>query len=200
MNLYQLSAIIGLVVLGLVLLGVAAYFLVRYFQLRKGVYYHNVVGRYLKRWCALRRYRLVENLELIHQGRRLKVDFAIVGIFGVVFVGVFPQQADLYGNDGDSNWLAKRSQTQRESFPNPVDRCQDLMAEVRNAFSRKNIYNIQMEQFYIFPCRRYKCFVAERYPVLTLPKFKAVLTRDKYHEEKNVDMDQLVEILRSLQV
>ena len=193
MNPYLL---IFLLVLGLGMMATGGYFLLRSFQMRRGTIYHNRVGRYLRRWCAVRRYRLLENVVTTCKGQRLKTDFIVVGIFGVLLVNVFPKDADLYGNDGDAAWMVKKSQTDRRTIPNPIDQCDRVIASLREAFAGQKVYKIPMEQFYIYPCRRFKCFVADRYPVYLFSKFKALLTRDKYHEEKDIDMEQLEALIR----
>lgn len=193
MNPYLL---IFLLVLGLAMMATGGYFLLRSFQMRRGTFYHNRVGRYLRRWCAVRRYRLLENVAISHKGQRIQTDFIVVGIFGVLFINVFSKDADLYGNDGDALWMVKKSQTDRRTFPNPIDQCDGAIASLRETFAKQKIYKISMEQFYIYPCRRFKCFVADRYPVYPFAKFKALLTRDKYHEEKGIDMEQLESLIR----
>lgn len=193
MNPYLL---IFLLVLGVAMMATGGYFLLRSIQMRKGTFYHNRVGRYLKRWCAVRRYRLLENVEVTDKGYRIKTDFIVVGIFGVLLVNVFPYDADLYGNDGDSMWMMKKSQTDRRSLRNPIDACDRVVNALRERFAKEKVYKIPMEQFYIYPCRKFKCFVADRYPVYPLAKFKAILTRDKYHEEKHIDMERLEELIR----
>jgi len=193
MNPYLL---IFLLVLGAAMMATGGYFLLRSFQMRRGTFYHHRVGRYLKRWCAVRRYRLLENIEITDKGRRIKTDFIVVGIFGVLFINVFPYDADLYGNDGDAAWMVKKSQADRRSIPSPIDACDRAVSALRESFARQKVYKIPMEQFYIYPCRRFKCFVADRYPVYPFAKFKAVLTRDKYHEEKGIDMEQLETLIR----
>ena len=190
----------GMIVLGLALMSFGGYCIVRTVEMRRGTFYHRRIGRYLRRWCGVRRYRLLENVTLLANGARVKTDFIIVGIFGIVFLNVFPKDADIYGNEGDSVWMAKRSQTEKVNFANPIEQCDEAIAAVRAAFARAKVYNVQMEQFYVFPCRRFKCFVADKYPVLTPKKFRAVLTRDKYHEEKKVDMNKLAELIRSVSV
>ncbi len=122
-----------------------------------------------------------------------QVDAVAVGVFGVIGVKAYGYNGEIYGTEQDKEWLRVGHQDTRERFPNPILEANQDVQALRSVLQKTKARNVPIEVAVVFTNRKAQLAVGRGSEVLKNKEWKALLRRDKYQQEKGVDMDKVYE-------
>lgn len=186
--------------LALGLTAVALVFLLILWMIRRStnpkVCRKKVVG-ILKRYAAIRQFRVLTDLDLELDGRTAHFDQVLIGFYGISFFTCLPESAAYYGQQRDEKWSRVDADGKKTYLPNPAD-CRGAGDRYGTPYFRENnVYNIQMEHLVVFAGARKKTevYVKASVPTLKRKELKQLLDKVKYQKDNSVDVEMLAGLL-----
>ena len=186
--------------LALGLTAVALVFLLILWMIRRStnpkVCRKKVVG-ILKRYAAIRQFRVLTDLDLELDGRTAHFDQVLIGFYGISFFTCLPESAAYYGQQRDEKWSRVDADGKKTYLPNPLIAGEQGIDTVRRIFAKNNVYNIQMEHLVVFAGARKKTevYVKASVPTLKRKELKQLLDKVKYQKDNSVDVEMLAGLL-----
>lgn len=164
-------------------------------QVKNGTYVHNKVDKILKRYGVIRNFKILRDFEIRANGESVKVEHALIGFFGIIFLTARGETADFYGERTSENWLMVKDETKRKRIPNPIAQNEKAMALARNVLGQNKIYKVPMEGLAVFSGREKKTnlYCADS-TVIRLKALKGYLNKAKFDKDNNVDVDEVKRI------
>ncbi|MBE6884630.1 MAG: hypothetical protein E7487_08505 [Ruminococcaceae bacterium] len=197
--------IIALIASGIVTIAIAAAILipviVRENRLKKGVYGRLKIYSALKRFASFRNFKVLSNVTIKQGGKSAYFENIMVSFYGIMAVSTINDKSEYYGERRARNWTKitesgdGKSQI-KESVANIVLEGEDNMSLLREVFSHKKIYGLQIEQFVVLTRRKKhgaaQCFLSGCPEILKFSEFKKNLHKVKYEKDNDVDVDAVV--------
>lgn len=159
----------------------------------------NKVKGMLKRFAALRQYKVLSDVTVQYEGKKAHFDQILVGVYGISFVSCLADSAAYYGQEREEKWAKVDSKTGKKSyFANPITAGEKAIDLVRRVFSKNNVYGIQMEHLIVFAGspRKTEIFVKGSIPMLRRSDLKKLLDKVRYEEDRGVDVEKIVKLLQ----
>ena len=128
-------------------------------------------------------------------GKFAEADFIIVGYYGVTAVKCIPMGGEIYGTAQDETWLQVLG-GQRKSVPNPLLGLEAGARLVRDTLFTAKLKNVPVEMIAVFTNPKATIAVGKSAGYFTLKTFKQLLRKDKYLQDKNVDVDATLAAIR----
>lgn len=124
-----------------------------------------------------------------------QVDALAVGVFGVIGLKAYGYSGEIYGTPQDKDWLRVGYEDTREYFPNPILEGNRDVQALRSALQKTKARNVPIEVAVVFTNRKAALAVGRGGGVMKNKEWKALLGRDKYQQEKGVDIDKVWQAL-----
>lgn len=192
----QTALIVLAALLAVVALAILSIILWHRGLMKKGVLGHRKVMSQLRRYAAIRRYRVLENVTIRSGDREAVIECLMVGFFGVLLVYAMNDTAEYYGDDKSKEWVRVTPKT-RVKVPNTMKQASEAAELLREVFSKQKVYNIKVESATVFCGSVKKSLVAITNPqnLMLLGEFSKYLHRAKFEKDNDVDVPVLTEMI-----
>jgi len=195
------STTLWLAILCAVILVCAVFFFIRHLRINvlnptgKGEW--KKCNRTLSRFALLRRYKVLDHVELRLGGERIVVENMLVGCFGILLVETMGMRGSYYGTASAPQWTLAKDDFHKESFPNPLLTQQRQIAALRELFAEKAIYKVPIEGVVVFTNKSNKTEVlVSGVSNLLMPgKLGGYLQQDRFEKDLGVDEEKLCALL-----
>ena len=124
-----------------------------------------------------------------------RLDALAIGVFGILGVKAYGYNGEIYGSAQDKEWLRVGYGDVRERFPNPVLEANRDVQALRSVLQKTRARNVPIEVVPVFVNPKAELAVGRGSGILTIKEFKSLLGRDKYQQEKGVDMQKAEEAI-----
>jgi hypothetical protein len=152
----------------------------------------------LKRYSALRDYKVLSNLTVKTEDGEHTFDNILVGNFGILTAVCFDKKGELYGNERDESFVLVGVKMDRTLVPNLIKKAQKDTAVIREILSKNKIYNIRVSNAIVIESSACKpTFSNPDNPVLTLSEFSKYLKTDKFENDYKADVDRIISALEA---
>lgn len=151
-----------------------------------------------RRFCAGEGAHLIAPATLARSGVYADLDFILVGAFGVLCVKCLGMAGQIYGTAGDAKWLqvTGKEGEKRSSFDNPLMQAARDTRLVRDALFSANLKSVPVETVCVFTNRSAQLALPRDTGHYTVRTFRDLLDKDKYHQDRRVDVEKVVDALR----
>ena len=192
------------IIIGAAALGIAAVLAIilavmNWYYRKKGIDGKRKIHKLLKKFALIRRFRVLEDLELpVKSGGTVRADHILIGFFGIMIITEKNAAGSIYGSGWDKKWVrvvTKNEQEKRGSFANPVLQNQACLEAVRDILTSQKIYKTSIENYVVFTNSKAVLNTERGLPVMTLKAFKKLLKREKYSADGSVDVEHTAEVL-----
>lgn len=165
-----------------------------YVQTKSGVYVHNKVDGILKRYGIIRNFKILRDFEISANGESVKVEHALIGFFGIIFISARGETADFYGEKTSEDWLMIKNE-KKTRIENPIAKNDKAIRIARNLLGKNKIYNIPMEGIAVFNGREKKTtiYCADN-TIMRCKELYKYLNKAKFDKDNNVDVDTVKEL------
>ena len=156
--------------------------------------------RILKRYAALRRFKVLKNLCFETDRGSVEVETMLVGFFGILLVHTCGARGEYYCDSTGSKWTIV-SGSARKSFENPLNQQQKAIVAMREIFAQNKVYKISMDKtvYISSSSKKTAVFIPSSNEVALPGRLRAYMDKEKFDVDNNVDVEQLVAILEQYQ-
>ena len=164
-------------------------------KIKKGVFGKNKLRSVLRRFSAIRNFKVLSGVTLRLGNRTAYIENILVSFYGLLLVNTVNDKCEYYGERRDMKWT-RVGENSREQIPNLIREGEDAMSLLREILGRSGIYNMQIEQ-YLVTTRRLKggatqMFVSGCPEIMRLSQFKKQIHKVKYEKDNDVDVDAVI--------
>ncbi len=152
------------------------------------------VIRAAKSFASRNGYEVIVPGKIAHGTAVADFDVIVVGTFGVLAVRSVGYYGQVYGNEKDEKWVQTTSKG-RVEFKNPLNQAEAEARLVREVLFDNKIKSVPVEAVCVFPNNATELIVPRSTPVHRLKDFSAMLLKDKYTDDKKVDIDAVTKAL-----
>ncbi len=153
------------------------------------------VIRAVKSFASRNGYEVIVPGKISHGTAVADFDALVVGTFGVLAVYSIGYYGQVYGSEKDETW-AQTTSRGRVTFKNPLTQAEAQARLVREVLFDHKIKSVPVEAVCVFPNSATELVVPRSTPVHRLKDFSAMLLKDKYTEDRKVDIDAVAKALR----
>lgn len=154
------------------------------------------VVRAVKSFASRNGYEVIVPGKISHGTAVADFDAIVVGTFGVLAVRSVGYYGQIYGNANDATWVQTISKG-RVEFKNPLNQAEAEARLVREVLFDNKIKSVPVEAVCVFPNKATELIMPRSTPIHRLKDFNAMLLKDKYTEDKKVDIDAVAKALRA---
>ena len=166
---------------------------------RLGVEGERQVAAVLRRFAAIRSFKVMNDVYLPLYDQTTQVDHILIGFFGLRVVETKSYSGAVYGEPKKKEWLHVIG-SQRHRFYNPVMQNQGHIDCIRHLLGKENLYSIQMESLVVFTRKKAELYLPKGAPVIRLSQLKRFLRQPRFAEDKGYDVEKIYEALKKHQV
>lgn len=148
-----------------------------------------------KRFAMSRQFTVISPANIAKDGKFADVDFIVVGYFGVLGVKCVGLGGEIYGSANDAMWLQVAGD-KRNSFENPMLTVQKDARTIRDTLFAANLKNIPVETIVVFTNKKTSLAIPRTTGHLTVKDFKRYLDKDKFDQDKGLDIAKTVEAIK----
>lgn len=141
-------------------------------------------------------YQVVAPAHLAKDGKYADLDFILVGYFGVLGVKCLGQYGEVYGSAGDVMWLQVNGD-KRVSFANPLKEAEADARVIRSALFAAKLKNVPVDTVCVFTNPNAELALPRNTGHYTVKEFKKLLGKDKFQQDKRVDIEATVTAIRA---
>lgn len=127
------------------------------------------------------------NIEI--NGRSMQADFMVVGFYGITAVRCVGYGGEIYGTKDEAEWL-HIVKGEREHVPNPMLGLTEGARVIRDTLFAAKQKNVPVEMVTVFTNDKLKIAVPPSVGFYTVKSWKKNMQRDKYTQDKKVDVDK----------
>ena len=183
------------IIMGVVLLTPTVLLTVYYFtrvRKKRPSYYDRKTSAILRHYGTIRRFKVINNLQLNDSKGVVIIPHLLIGYFGILLVSTLDRRGSYFGDAKSDRWVYDDSKF-KESIPNPYRENQLAILTMRNLLSKNKIYSVPIEQLIIYDsyAKKSSCFVGSDVPVLRLNKLKTYLQKAKFDKDNGLDIERL---------
>lgn len=155
-----------------------------------------VTLRAVKSFAARNGFEVIEPGRICQGTGVTDLDVILVGSFGVLGVKSLGYYGRIYGGEKEQLW-SQTSKVGRAVFPNPLNTANAEARMLREVLFAANIKSVQVETVCVFPNKASELVMPRSTPVYRAREFAALLGKDKYTDDKHVDIDAVARALRN---
>ena len=149
-----------------------------------------------KRLALMQQYQVISPAHLAHNGKFADLDFVLVGCFGLLCVKCIGLGGELYGTADDKEWLQIRK-GERIPFANPLEIAAADTRLVRDALFTAKLKSTPVETAVVFANPKAQLSLPRKTGHYTLKTFRALLSKDKFLQNKGVDIEKAAAAVRA---
>lgn len=150
-------------------------------------------------FAKMHQYQVIAPAALAHDGRCADLDFILVGWFGLLCVKCVGLCGEIYGSREDEVWLQVTG-GRRVSFVNPLRAAEADTRLVRDALFAAGLRSIPVETVCVFTNPGATLALPRSTGHYTVKEFRALLKREKYEQDKRVDIPAVVAAIEKWRV
>lgn len=166
---------------------------------RLGIDGERKVAGVLRRFAAIRGFRVMNDVYLPLYDQTTQVDHILIGFFGLLVVETKSYSGQVYGEARSKEWLHVTG-SQRHRFYNPVMQNQGHIDCIRHLLGKENLYNMNIESLVVFTRKKAELYLPKGAPVIRLSQLKKFLRQPRFAEDKGFDVEKIREVLTKAQV
>lgn len=183
-----------------ILIALSIYLVNRSKQKKSGAWGRKKVASILRNFAGIRSFKVINNVDLpLGDGRYTHIDHILIGFFGVMVLENRSEPGDIYGEARDKEWVSvvtsKNGSERRKKFKNPVTLNQEHCEAVRKIFQQEKIYKVDIESYVVFTNPKIQLGAQPNLPVMSLKKFKRLLSHSRYSDNGPVDVPVVYEAI-----
>lgn len=149
-----------------------------------------------RRFARANDFKLIAPATLARKGMTAQLDAIVVGYFGVLGVKALGYSGAVYGSAEDDTWVQVAEDGQRNSFKNPITEAAGDVRVIRDALFSTKQKMVPVEVVCVFTEPSADIAVPRRTGHYTLKTFKELLGKEKYREDKGIDLDLVEKALQ----
>ncbi len=138
-------------------------------------------------------------MHIAKNGKFADFDFVLVGSFGVLCVNCLGYGGEIYANTNEDKWLQVLKQ-ERTYFENPLKQAQNATRVVRDCLFEDKMKNVSVTSAVVFTNKNVSLAVGRNPDCLTPASFKALINKDMYITDKNVDKQRVISAIEKFYV
>ena len=150
----------------------------------------------LKSFASRNGYEIIQPGKIAHGTGVSDFDALVIGTFGVLAVRSMGYHGQVYGGEREQTW-AQTTGSGRVEFPNPLQQAEKEARLVREVLFDNKIKGVPVEAICVFPNKATELLMPRSTPVYRMKEFSALLMKDKYTDDKKVDIDAVSKALRN---
>lgn len=187
------------IIMGAVLLTPSVVLTLYYFsrvRKKKPSYYGKKVSSILRRYGVIRRFKVVDRLQLDNGKEIVVVPHLLIGYFGMLLVSTLDRRGSYFGDAKSASWIYDDSKF-KESIPNPFQENQKAILQIRNLLSKGKVYNVPIQQLIVYDAyaKKSSCFVGSDIPILRINKLKGYLQKAEFDKDNGLDIEKIHSLL-----
>lgn len=195
----EIYIIIGIIIVLLILAAVLYKMLLKRKLVKAGKDGEKIVAKILRRYALPRSYKVLNDVYLPLYDKVTQIDHILIGFFGILVVETKNTQGEIYAQPNDKEWAIVDGKTGKKKYIyNPLMQNKTHVEAIRYILTTSKVYKIDIDSLVVFTSgKKAKLFIKKGFPVIlskTLPKF---LRKDRYETDKEVDVDQIYNLLLS---
>lgn len=167
-------------------------------QYKKGVWGFNQVQKMLKKYAALRSYKVLGDVTLSDGKHTAHADHILIGFFGVILLQNVQGNGEYFGEDTKEQWTYLPYGGEKQYIDNPY--IQSVKAEevLRRRLAQDGVYNVQIESYVVLSGDKEKTVYngSKNNKILTMAGLKKLLSHSKYEKDNDIDVPKLAEYLK----
>lgn len=186
--------------IAVVVIALCIYLVNRKKRIKSGAWGRKKLASILRNFAGIRSFKVINNVELpLGEGRYTHVDHILIGFFGVMVLENRCEPGAIYGEARDKEWVSvvtsKNGSETRKKFKNPVTLNQEHCEAIRKIFQQEKIYKVDIESYVVFTSRKIQLGAQPNLPVMSLKKFKKLLSHSRYSDNGPVDVPVVYEAI-----
>lgn len=155
--------------------------------------------RLVSRFAMRQQYKLLGPCRFEKDGKTAEIDSVLIGYFGVLLIKTMGRNGEIYGGEGDAQWLQVVN-NQRTYFESPVVESGRAVPMVRAALEKAKVRGVLLETVSVATCKKAQVAVPKSLGLLTLREFSIMLEKQKYLEDKGVNLEQVYNALKPYEI
>lgn len=128
-----------------------------------------------------------------------RLDAVVAGYFGILGVKVLGYNGEIYGAQGEAEWLQVAPDGTRNKFANPLAEASADTRVLRDVLFAAKLRQVPVEIVCVFTSKRAQLALPKNTGHYTMKEFKALLQKEKYLADKGLDLDKLDHALQTAQ-
>ena len=150
--------------------------------------------RFLRRFAATRRFRVLSNLRFFHKDKEYVIENMLIGSFGILLVHTLGGRGSYYGSTDGKEWQrVLEKEKERAVFANPIKAQEEAIGGLRGIFAQHKVYSVPIEQVVAMTDKSRKTALYISNSQILLPgKLKPLLHKTKYENDAGVDIDRVI--------
>lgn len=141
-------------------------------------------------------YKVIAPATLMRAGNTARLDALVVGSFGVLGVKALGYSGEVYGSAGEDTWVQVAPDGKRNPFKNPLTEAAADVRVIRDALFSAKQKLVPVEVVCVFTDTTASIAVPRSTGHYTMRTFKELLGKEKYREDKGVNIALAQEALR----
>lgn len=192
--------IIAIVIIVLILALLAYRAIIKRKLIKAGKDGEKIVSKILRRYAIPRSYKVLEDVYLPLYDSVTQIDHILIGFFGILVVETKNTTGEVYAQPNDKEWAVVDSKTGKKKYIyNPIMQNKTHVEAIRYLLTSNKMYKIDIDSLVVFTAHKKadKLYIKKGFPVIlskTLPKF---LRKDRYETDKEIDVDQVFEVIKN---
>ncbi len=163
---------------------------------KRPAYYGKKVSSILRKYGGIRRFRVIDHLQLDNRKEVVVIPHLLIGYFGLLLVSTLDRRGSYFGDAKSARWIFDDSKY-KEDIPNPYQENQQAILQIRSLLSKNKVYNVPIQQLIVYDsyAKKSSCFVGSDVPVLRLNKLKGYLQKAMFDKDNGLDVEKIYNLL-----
>ena len=150
----------------------------------------------LKRFANLRDYKVLSDVILKDGQNQHKIDYVMIGEFGILCLCGYDGKGELYGNENDRNFVTVDKKMNRTMAPNLIKTAKKNQEVLRSFVADKKFYNIKIETAIVIENKNCQpLFSASDVPVVKLQELSKFLNKEKFELDNKVKTQEIFDAI-----
>lgn len=142
----------------------------------------------LKGFARSHDFRFIEPAVLGRGDATAHIDALVIGYFGIIGIKAYGYNGEVYGGANEKEW-AQIVEGNRTTFANPITEAAADVRVVRDALLAAKIRQLPVEVLCVFTDASAQLAIPRNTGHYTLKEFKSYLKKEKFLEDKGIDLD-----------
>lgn len=155
--------------------------------------------RSARTYAGLHQYRVIAPAALAKDGKCADLDFILIGWFGLLCVKCVGLGGEIYGSREEESWLQTIGE-RRVSFTNPLRAAEADTRLVRDILFSAGLRSVPVETVCVFTNPKATLALPRSTGHYTVKEFRALLQKEKYEQDKRVDISAVAQALEAWRV
>lgn len=155
--------------------------------------------RMVSHFALRRQYKVLGPCRFEKDGQTAEVDCVLIGYFGVLALKSVGRNGEVYGGVNDDEWLQVVKDA-RIKFENPFNECARAIPLMRDRLEAAKVRGVFLECMPVSTYKKAQLAVPKSAGLLKLSEFSLLLEKQKYMEDKGVDLEKVAAALKPCEI